>query len=47
VTNLAAGRTTIKKYRFSNVKISKDAKVRSGLKELDGTRILNDEVAIQ
>jgi hypothetical protein len=29
------------------VKISQQAKVRSGVKELDGTRILNDEVAIQ
>ncbi|HEY1628903.1 MAG TPA: hypothetical protein VGF52_03525, partial [Tepidisphaeraceae bacterium] len=47
VTGLAAGRTTMKKYRFVNVKISPDAKVRSGLKELDGTRILNDEVPIQ
>ncbi|HEY7086523.1 MAG TPA: hypothetical protein VH518_00460 [Tepidisphaeraceae bacterium] len=47
VTNLAAGRTTIKKYRFTNVKFFPQAKVRSGLKELDGTRILNDEVTIQ
>ena len=47
VTNLAAGRTTIKKYRFTDVKITPQAKVRSGVKELDGTRILNDEVAIQ
>jgi hypothetical protein len=47
VTNLAAGRTTIKKYRFTKVKLSPQAKVRSGLKELDGTRILNDEVLIQ
>ncbi len=47
LTNLAAGRTTIKKYRFTNVKLSPQSKVRSGLKELDGTRILNDETAIQ
>ncbi len=47
VTNLAAGKTTIKKYRFTNVKIADGARVRSGLKELVGTRILNDEVAIQ
>jgi hypothetical protein len=47
VTGLAAGRTTMKKYRFVNVRIMPDAKVRSGLKELDGTRILNDEVPIQ
>lgn len=47
VTNLAPGRTTIKKYRFTNVKFAGKAKVRSGVKELVGTRILNDEVAIQ
>lgn len=47
VTNLAAGRTTIKKYRFTNVTITPQTKVRSGLKELDGTRILNDEAMIQ
>ncbi|HVT88284.1 MAG TPA: hypothetical protein VHD56_05495 [Tepidisphaeraceae bacterium] len=47
VTNLAPGRTTIKKYRFVNVKITPNIKVRSGLKETDGTRILNDEVPIQ
>ncbi len=47
VTNLAPGRTTIKKYRFPKVKLTPDSKVRSGLKELEGTRILNDEVAIQ
>jgi hypothetical protein len=47
VTNLAPGRTTIKKYRFTKVKLSPGAKVRSGLKQLEGNRILNDEVAIQ
>jgi hypothetical protein len=47
VTKLAPGRTTIKKYRFTGVKISPDAKVRSGVKELVGTRVLNDEIAIQ
>ena len=47
VTNLGAGRTTIKKYRFTDVQFSPDAKVRSGVKELVGTRILNEEVAIQ
>ncbi|MGH7213230.1 MAG: NEW3 domain-containing protein, partial [Tepidisphaeraceae bacterium] len=47
VTNLGAGRTTIKRYRFTNVKVAPDAKVRVGVKELVGTRILNDEVAIQ
>ncbi|MGH7177876.1 MAG: hypothetical protein ACREJC_10880, partial [Tepidisphaeraceae bacterium] len=47
VTNLAPGRTTIKKYRFAEVPVLRDARVRSGVKELVGTRILNDEVAVQ
>ena len=47
VTKLAPGRTTIKKYRFTSVQFVPDAKVRSGVKELMGTRVLNDEVAIQ
>ena len=42
-----SGRTTIKKYRFADAKITPDAKVRSGVKELLGNRILNDEVQIQ
>ena len=47
VTNLGAGRTTIKKYRFINVEMGKDVRIRSGVKELLGARILNDEVMIQ
>jgi hypothetical protein len=47
VTRLGAGRTTIKKYRFVNVKSTKSVRVRSGVKELVGTRILNDEVEVQ
>jgi hypothetical protein len=47
VTNLAPGRTTIKKYRFVNVKFASSIRVRSGVKELEGTRILNDEVEIR
>ena len=47
VTNLGAGRTTIKRYRFPNVKFSTDVRVRAGVKELVGSRILNDEIAIQ
>jgi len=47
VTNLAPGRTTIKKYRFAGAKFSSGIRVRSGIKELDGTRILNDEVEIR
>jgi hypothetical protein len=45
VTNLAPGRTTIKLYRFSNAAADK-TKLRTGLKELAGSRILNDEVEI-
>jgi hypothetical protein len=47
VTNLAPGRTTIKKYRFQNVKPLADVKVRAGMKEMEGTRVLNEEVPIQ
>jgi hypothetical protein len=47
VTNLGAGRTTVKLYRFTNVRITTDLKVRVGVKELVGTRILNEEVLIQ
>jgi hypothetical protein len=47
VTNLGPGRTTMKKYRLTNVNIAPGAKVRAGVKELDGTRILNDEIEIQ
>ncbi len=47
VTNLGAGRTTIKVYRFTGVEMLPNAKVRSGVKELVGTRILNDEVEIK
>jgi hypothetical protein len=47
VTNLAPGRTTVKRYRFSGAKLGPGVKVRSGVKELEGTRILNEEVEIQ
>jgi hypothetical protein len=47
VTNLGAGRTAIKKYRFVNIQPAKELRIRSGIKELQGTRILNDEVTIQ
>jgi hypothetical protein len=46
VTKLAAGRTTVKKYRFKGVGVG-ESKVRVGLKELSGTRVLNDEVEIR
>jgi hypothetical protein len=47
VTGLAPGRTTIRKYRFVNVQFAPNATVRSGVKELDGVRILNEEVEIR
>jgi hypothetical protein len=47
VTNLGPGRTTLKRYRFTNVNVGPGAKVRAGVKELVGTRILNDEVPVQ
>ncbi|HEV2296152.1 MAG TPA: NEW3 domain-containing protein [Tepidisphaeraceae bacterium] len=47
VTNLGAGRTTVKKYRFGNVGNAPGGLVRSGVKEQVGMRILNEEVPIQ
>jgi hypothetical protein len=46
ITKLAAGRTTVKKYRFKNAGAG-ESKVRVGIKELAGTRVLNDEVEIR
>ncbi len=47
ITNLGAGRTTIKRYRFTNIDPKSTSKVRVGIKEIEGTRILNDEVDVQ
>jgi hypothetical protein len=47
VTQLAPGRSTIKRYRFVNARVGPAAAVRVGLKELDGTRMLNEQVEIQ
>jgi hypothetical protein len=47
VIDLGSGATTIKKYRFPNVTFSPDAKARSGIKETDGVRILNNEVPVE
>ncbi len=46
ITNLAPGRSTIKLYRFADAKDA-TGRVRTGLKELAGTRILNDEVEVR
>lgn len=47
VTQLGPGRTTIKRYRFNSVTLTEETKVRVGVKELLGTRILNAEVSVQ
>jgi hypothetical protein len=50
VTNLAPGKTTVKRYRFTGVKLDPSTgsvKVRVGIKEMEGSRILNEEVEIQ
>jgi len=47
ITNLGPGRTTIRRYRFTGGKIAPDIKVRVGIKEMVGTRILNDEITVQ
>jgi len=47
VTNLAPGKTTIKRYKFPSVEFKAGATVRAGVKEMVGTRVLNDEVAVQ
>jgi hypothetical protein len=47
VDDLAPGTTTIKKYRFHNAIQTSGAKARSGMKETDGIRVLNDEVEVQ
>ena len=46
VTNLGPGHTAIKRYRFTGVTAGA-VKARVGVKELAGTRILNDEVPVQ
>jgi hypothetical protein len=46
ITNLAPGRTTIKLYRFPSPKAEK-VDVRTGVKELDGNRILNEMVEVR
>jgi len=47
ITNLGAGRSTIKRYRFPGMSVAPGTKLRVGVKELNGTRILNDEVEVQ
>jgi hypothetical protein len=47
VNSLAPGQTVIKKYRFINIPNGKTPRIKVGMKEINGTRILNDEVEIQ
>ncbi len=49
VIDLKPGRTAIKKYRFKNVPFPANAavKVRTGVKETEGTKILNDETTVK
>jgi NPCBM-associated, NEW3 domain of alpha-galactosidase len=47
IGGLPAGRSTIKLYRFKDVKFVPGAVVRCGIRQLEGMRVLNDEVEIQ
>lgn len=47
ITGLGAGKTTIRRYKFPSVDFKPGGKVRAGVKEMVGTRILNDEVEVQ
>jgi hypothetical protein len=47
VTNLGPGSTVVKRYRFKDVKVPAGTKVRVGVKELMGVRVLNEEVPVQ
>jgi hypothetical protein len=47
VANLGPGRSTIKRYRFNSVGRAVGTRVRVGVKELNGSRILNDEIELQ
>jgi hypothetical protein len=47
VSDLSPGRTILKRFRFVNVPFSPDLRVRVGLKELEGMRVLNDELLVR
>jgi hypothetical protein len=47
ISTLRPSQTAIKRFRFTNVPAGPTAKIRIGLKEIDGNRILNDEVEIK
>jgi hypothetical protein len=47
VMSLEPGSTTVRRYRFSNVSQDKIGLVRVGIKELEGSRILNDAIEVK
>lgn len=47
VSGLAPGKTTVKRYKFVAVEFKEGGKLRTGVKEMDGMRILNEETEIQ
>lgn len=47
VSNLTPGNTVVARYRFTDASGALDAHVRVGIKELQGVRVLNDEVPVQ
>jgi hypothetical protein len=47
VSSLRPGQTALKRFRFNNIPPDNTARIRIGLKEADGERILNDEVEVK
>jgi hypothetical protein len=47
VTNLGPGQTMTKRIRFSGVDVKPGEKIRVGMKEMEGVRVMNAEVEIQ
>jgi hypothetical protein len=47
ISTLRPGQTTVKRFRFTDIPRGATSKIRIGLKEVDGDRILNDEVEIK
>jgi hypothetical protein len=47
ISGLEPGRTIVKLYKFKSVKFVPGAMVRCGLRQLEGMRVLNDEVPVQ
>jgi hypothetical protein len=46
VAALGPGQSTVKRYRFNDVTVPKGSMVRVGVKEIDGSRLLNDEIEV-